>query len=197
MAAGLAIAALGFGVMSRVDGAGDLALVVIGSLVFSLGLAPVFTLTTDLIVGSAPPERAGAASAISETGAELGGALGIAILGSIGTAVYRNEVSDTVPAGVPPAEAETARDTLGGAVAAAERLTDPLGAALLDAAREAFVQGMQVTAVIAAVGAALTAVLAAVLLRNARGGPGSEPDAESDVADADASAPAPEMARAA
>ena len=51
---------------------------VVASVVISLGLAPVFGLTTELIVGSAPPERAGAASGISETGAELGGALGIA-----------------------------------------------------------------------------------------------------------------------
>ena len=53
------------------------------------GSSPVIVLATDLVVGSAPVERAGAASAISETSAELGGALGIAILGSIGTAVYR------------------------------------------------------------------------------------------------------------
>ena len=92
----------------------------------------MFTLATDLIVGSAPPERAGAASAISETGAELGGALGIAILGSIGTAVYRGAMADAVPAGVPPEAAEAARDTLGGAVAVAEQLPDQLGA---DAAR--------------------------------------------------------------
>jgi DHA2 family multidrug resistance protein-like MFS transporter len=196
MAAGLAIAAVGFGVMSRVDGAGDLALVVSGSILFSLGLAPVFTLTTDLIVGSAPPERAGAASAISETGAELGGALGIAVLGSIGTAVYRSQVRESVPADVPPAEAETARDTLGGAVAAAERLTDPIGAALLDAAREAFVQGMQVTASIAAVGVAVSAVLAAVLLRGAGGSPGPEPEAVLDTPEADAAAAA-ELAHAA
>ena len=84
----------------------------------------MFTLTTDLIVGSAPPERAGAASAISETSAEFGGALGIAVLGSIGTAVYRGAMADAMPAGVPPEAAEAARDTLGGAVAAAEQLPD-------------------------------------------------------------------------
>jgi MFS transporter, DHA2 family, multidrug resistance protein len=54
----------------------------------SIGLAPVFTLTNDLIMATAPPERAGAASGISETASELGGALGIALLGSLATAVY-------------------------------------------------------------------------------------------------------------
>src|SRR5205807_8288742 len=56
-------------------------------------LAPAFTLSTDLVIGSAPPERAGAAAALSETGSELGGALGIAILGTIGTGGYRSSMA--------------------------------------------------------------------------------------------------------
>jgi len=91
LSTGLALAAIGFGVLTRVDGSSALAVLVTGSLLVSLGLAPVFTLTTDVIVGAAPPERAGAASAISETGSELGGALGIALLGSLATAVYGRE----------------------------------------------------------------------------------------------------------
>ena len=53
-------------------------------------------------MGCVPPERAGVASGISETGAELGGALGIAVLGSIGVAVYRSEIADALPDGVHP-----------------------------------------------------------------------------------------------
>ncbi len=87
VAGGLALAAVGFVLLTQVDVASGLVVLVIGSVVFSLGLAAVFTLATDLMVGTAPPERAGAASAIAETGSEFGGALGIAILGSIGTAV--------------------------------------------------------------------------------------------------------------
>ena len=68
---------------------GGLGVLVTASVVISLALSPMFNLTTELIVGSAPPERAGAASGISETGAELGGALGISILGSAGAALYR------------------------------------------------------------------------------------------------------------
>lgn len=117
--AGLAFAALGFLVLTQIGGGNGLALLVLGSVIFSLGLSSVFTLTTDLIVGSAPPERAGAASAISETGAEFGGALGIAILGGIATAVYRRDVANSLPAGIAPETADAARDTLGGAVAAA------------------------------------------------------------------------------
>jgi MFS transporter, DHA2 family, multidrug resistance protein len=174
MAGGLALSAVGFGMLIQVNAASGLAILVIGSVVFSLGVAPVGTLASDIIVGSAPPERAGAASGISETSAELGGALGIAVLGSVGTAVYRSEVTGAVPADVPPAAAEAARDTLGGAVAAAEELPDPLGAELLDAAREAFTQALQLTAITSAAIVVGVAILAAVVLRDVRKGSGPE-----------------------
>jgi MFS transporter, DHA2 family, multidrug resistance protein len=138
----------------------------LGVLALSLGLAPVFGLTTELIVGSAPPERAGAASGISETGAELGGALGIAALGSIGVAIYRGELADRLPAAVPAQVEAIARDTLGSAVAVAAELPDQLGAAVLATAREAFVRGMQLSSAIAAVVAVGLAVLALVMLRH-------------------------------
>ena len=83
------------------DGGAGIAIIVVASIVISLGLAPVITLATELIVGSAPPEQAGAATGMSETSGELGGALGIAILGSIGTAVYRTEIADSLPPGIP------------------------------------------------------------------------------------------------
>jgi DHA2 family multidrug resistance protein-like MFS transporter len=165
MAAGLVAGAFGFGLLTQVDDASGLALVVAGSVVFSVGLAPLTTLATDLMLGVAPPERAGAASAVAETTSEFGGALGIAVLGSLGTAVYRAQVDGNVPAGVPPAAAEAARDTLGGALAAAEALPGQLGAALQEVAREAFTQALQV---VFAVNAGLTvgiAVLVVVLLR--------------------------------
>jgi MFS transporter, DHA2 family, multidrug resistance protein len=179
MAAGLALSAVGFGLLTQVDAASGVELVVTAFVVFALGLAPVITLATDLIVGAAPRERAGAASAISETGAEFGGALGIAILGSIGIAVYRSRLADAVPPGIPPEQADAARDTLGGATETAEQLPDQLGAELLDTAREAFTQGLQVTAVTGAIVLAGLAVLTAILLRHAR--VGSESEVQPDV----------------
>jgi DHA2 family multidrug resistance protein-like MFS transporter len=165
--AGLGLGAIGLGILTQVGGSlnADLAILASASLVVSLGLAPVFTATTDLVVSSAPPERAGAASGISETGAELGGALGIAILGSIGVAVYRGELADTLPAGIPSEAAAIARDTLGGAVGVAARLSGEAGPEVLAAAREAFIQGMQLTVTLSAVVAVGIAVLATVLLR--------------------------------
>ncbi len=101
MAGGLVLATVGFVMLTQVGADSDVVLLVASSVVFSLGLAPLFTLTNDLIIGSAPPERAGAASGISETGAELGGALAIALLATLGTAVYRNRLDDDLPARVP------------------------------------------------------------------------------------------------
>jgi DHA2 family multidrug resistance protein-like MFS transporter len=159
IAGGLAIAAVGMAMLTQVSGTTGLPLLVTASLVISLGFAPVFGLTTELIVGSAPPERAGAASGISETGAELGGALGIAVLGSVGVAVYRGQLSDSLPTSTPADVVDTASDTLGAAIGAAGELPAPLGAQVIDAAQTAFVNGMHV---VAAVGTVLAVAVAAV-----------------------------------
>ncbi len=174
MGAGLLVAAIGMAAMSRVSETGIAGLVT-GSIIFSLGLAPMITLGTDLIVGAAPRERAGAAAAISETSSELGGALGIAILGSIGTAIYRADMATAALDGVPPEARRAARDTLGGAAAAAAQLPDPIGARLLDTARAAFTHSMQFTVLTCAAIAVLTAVAAVLMLRRIRARADSEP----------------------
>ena len=167
MAAGLVLAAAGFAVLTRVDPGGALGAVVVGSVIFSLGFTPVVTLTTDIIVSAAPPERAGAAAALSETSSELGGALGIALLGSIATAIYRGTMAGAPLAGAPEA-IEAARATLGGAVATAAAMPPADAASLLAAARDAFTAGMQLNATIAVLGLVATAVLAAGVLGRAR-----------------------------
>jgi len=178
MAGGLVFATAGFALLTLVDGASSLAILITGSVIYSLGLSPVVILATDLIVGSAPVARAGAAAAISETSSELGGALGIAIFGSIGVAVYRGVMAHGVPSGVPPEATEVARATLGGAVAVAERLPDGLRVALLGIAREAFARAFQLIAAISAAIALLMAPAAVVFLRCA--GVGSEAERQPD-----------------
>ena len=160
---GLALAAAGFLVIAQAGGVGWIAA---GSVLFSLGLSPVASLSTELVVGAAPPERAGAASGMSETGSELGGALGIAVLGSIGTAVYRSQIA--IPPGVPDAAGEAARDTPGGAVAAGESLPADLAGELLHAVEAAFTAALQAAALTSALVAAAAAVLATLLLRRVR-----------------------------
>jgi MFS transporter, DHA2 family, multidrug resistance protein len=171
MSAGMLVAAAGFALLTQAHGPASLPVIVVGSVIYSVGLSPVVILATDIVVGSVPVERAGVASAISETSSELGGALGIALLGSAGMAVYRAHVARAMPAGVPSDAAEAARGTLGAAVAAAARLPNGAGAELLEAAREAFTRSFEVTAAINGALAIATAVVAIVLLRRAGAGP--------------------------
>lgn len=168
----LVVAAVGYAILTQADPAGSVATVVIGSVIFSVGLTPVVTLTTDMVVGAAPAERAGSAAALSETSNELGGTLGIAVLGSIAIAVYRGVMASEPAA----AFSEAARATLGGAVAAAEALPSSQAEQLITAARAAFTAGMQLTAGISVVGLLATALFAAVLLGRSR------PDASIEVA---------------
>jgi DHA2 family multidrug resistance protein-like MFS transporter len=176
----LALTAIGLAILAQIDSTSGLQLPVLGSVVFSLGLGPVFIVTTDLIVGTAPAEKAGAASAISETGAEFGGALGIAILGSVGTAIYRGRVFDSVPEGLPSAARDAARDTLGGALGVAQELPARLGDGLVDAAREAFAAGLRLSLSISALIAVFVAVMVATKLRGVP--PAAHNDAETPAA---------------
>jgi MFS transporter, DHA2 family, multidrug resistance protein len=166
MAGGLTFAAVGFAVLSQVGGPSGLAVLIAGVVIYSLGLAPTFTLTNDLIVGTAAPEHAGVVSAMSETGSELGGALGIALLGSLGTAIYRGALTNVIPDGVPAGAAIAARDTLGGALAAAGQLTAPLNTELVVVARNAFTLAIVYVAVVSTVIALSTAAATAFFLRH-------------------------------
>ncbi|MEU4175828.1 MFS transporter [Streptomyces sp. NPDC026589] len=170
MAGGLVLAATGLGILTQVGPDSGFAVVMVGGVVMSLGFGPTLSLGNDMIIGSAPPTRAGAASAISETGTDLGAALGIAIMGSIGTAVYRDEIDDRLPAGVPDTVAEAARDTVGAAVAAAGRLSGPLGEDLRDAAAEAFALSLRTAAGISATLVLILVVATSLLLRKVRPG---------------------------
>lgn len=162
---GLAVAALAIGALTLVDHRYALWVLVAATIAMSLGLAPVFTLGNQIIISAAPPERAGAASALSETSAEFSGALGIAVFGSVGTLIYRTQLAVTQPAGVPAQAAEQAQATIGGALAAAASLPPELGTPLAAAARAAFVDTLQIAAAVGAAILVAAALLAARLLR--------------------------------
>jgi DHA2 family multidrug resistance protein-like MFS transporter len=189
---GLALGSVGLVMLTQVPATDGLVPLVAASVVISLGLAPVFGLTTELIVGSAPEERSGAASGISETGAELGGALGIALLGSIGVAIYRGGLANSLPGGVPAQAANAASETLGGAVGVAGTLPPGIADALLVAARAAFVDGMHVAATIAAVVGLALATFAFFSLRDE---PAAQPTADPESIEEQAPRLAPRPAR--
>ncbi|WP_438352697.1 MFS transporter [Microbacterium sp. CJ88] len=168
--AALTFSVIGYVVVAftAADNALPLLIAAFGFLGIGIGMAE--TVSNELILSSAPPAKAGAASAVSETAYELGAVLGTAILGGILTALYR--VNLVLPAGLPADAAHAARETLGGAVATAEGLDAPMGQALRDAAAHAFDAGVAVTALI---GAGLIVVAAVVAATTLGGRPNTEP----------------------
>jgi DHA2 family multidrug resistance protein-like MFS transporter len=169
MLGGIVVAIAGVGLLTGAQAADGPGLVVAGVVILSLGLAPLFTLAADLAIASAPPERAGAASGVSETSSELGGALGLAILGTIGTAVYRDRAAEMISADIPRDATAKASDTLAGASAVADPLPHALAAEVLDPAREAFTQALQVASMVSGVLLVAAAVLIARLVKRGDG----------------------------
>ncbi|MDG4758817.1 MFS transporter [Micromonospora sp. WMMD710] len=166
--AGFGIAVLGFLTLTRVTPDSPLWLLLAGASVYAGGLVMVMSLVTELVLGAAPPEQAGVASALTESSSELGGALGMAILGSVGAAVYHREVVDGLPADLPVDARDAAQETLGGALAVAKGLPAELGDAVLHAARYAFTDGLHLAAYAAMVAMLLGAVTALMALRGVR-----------------------------
>ena len=185
IAAGAAISAIGLLLVTQVETASGFATLIVGISVAAFGLGPMPPLSTDLVVGSAPPEKAGSASSLTTTCGELGTALGVALLGSLHAAVYRLQITGSISEDVPSEAAEAARDNLPAAVGAAEGLPAASSSELLDPAREAFVSGLSAVGVVSAAMLAALAVLAVVMLRHVRpsgepeGGPGPEHGAAS------------------
>lgn len=166
VSAGLAAVGLALGALVALDADSHYALVGTALLFVGLGAGLSFTVTADLIMSSAPKENAGAASAISETAYELGAALGIALLGSVITGVYREHL--TVPSGVDGGAAHAANDSFAGAVDAAGSLPDPLGAALAVSAQDAFLDGLRIAAGVGSAVLVAAAVAAWFMLRGSR-----------------------------
>ncbi|MFI1394004.1 MFS transporter [Streptomyces sp. NPDC020681] len=173
----LFISVLGYALISQVDSTDGLPLLVTGFVLIYTGISPMMVLGTDLVVGSAPPEKAGSAAAMSETAMEFGIALGIAGLGSVVTAVYRDEINGALPQDVPESVASTVRETLAGA----DSLSDTVGTEVIEQAREAFTNGLNLASGIAGAIVAALAVGAIVLLRHLPAG-GAEDEGAGEAA---------------
>ncbi|TDD33900.1 MFS transporter [Actinomadura sp. KC06] len=161
---GLMVSVVGLLALTQAGADGALAPVVIGFALINLGAGPLVALATDLIVGSAPEEKAGSAASMSEVSGEFGYAIGVALIGSLGAWIYRDSI--TVPAGVPADAAAAAEDSLAGASDAASKLPDDVGASLLEPAQEAFASGFHVVAAVSAVLLVGIAITTAWLLRS-------------------------------
>ncbi len=158
----LAFSVLGYLMVAFATADGALWLLIAAFVALGIGIGAAETVSNELILASAPPNKAGAASAVSETAYELGAVLGTAVLGGILTALYRANLA--LPAGIPADLAEGAGETLAGAVHAADQVGGPVGQAIQDAAAHAFDAGVTTTALIGAGLVVLAAVIAALTL---------------------------------
>jgi DHA2 family multidrug resistance protein-like MFS transporter len=160
LSAGLLLGAAGLALMTYATEAHSLILITLGNTMFAVGSAPGTAVVTDFVVSSAPQEQAGAASALSETVSEFGGALGIALLGSLTTFLYRHTLASALPSSIP----QTALRGIGAARAAAE--TQNGGAALLEAAKHAYSGAASIAFAASAAITVLTAVLAVTMFKS-------------------------------
>jgi DHA2 family multidrug resistance protein-like MFS transporter len=161
---GLLVATVGAIIAAQVTPATGIAPLVIGFTLVSIGSGPLATLSTSLVLGSVPPERAGSAASLSETGGQFGYAVGIAILGSAVTVVYRAHLT-SLPATIPAHAVASAQNGLATARLAAQNLPHPVGSELLTAAQAAFSSGIAAAAIASAVVLAIVAVAATIAFR--------------------------------
>ncbi|MDW9432431.1 MFS transporter [Sinorhizobium meliloti] len=157
---GLLINAAGAAAMAIAAYAESLIGILGSSMIIGFGFVPVVLTTTGLIVGTAPPERAGSASAISETSAEFGGALGIAVLGSLATLIYRMAMNRADLSSLNPVQAEAVSATLAGAVETARSMPGSTSAVWLETAKSGFSLGFAICCVVATVTLLLLAIVA-------------------------------------
>ncbi|MWV42714.1 MFS transporter [Paenibacillus sp. HJL G12] len=166
--AGILLAAIGFVVLTqvRLEGFSPLIIVLVGAGLIAAGIVSVMTLVTDYVVGVAPVDRAGAVGGLIETSSELGGAFGIALLGCVLAAVYRNTVSPLLPKELTPEAAHAAEQTIAGASSAASHLPAEAASRVMNASREAFVTSMHTTCLVASAILVLAAIITVVMLRD-------------------------------
>lgn len=169
---------------------------VVGLMVMALGMANVMAPATESIMGSLPRAKAGVGSAVNDTTRQVGGALGVAVIGSALASVYAARVRDAAPAGAPSALVDRVSESVGAAIQAGSELGGEAGRVLVATASDAFVDGMHLGVLIGATAALVGAIVTARFLparaRPWTAGPGSAPDHGRRAARVAASDPQPE-----
>ena len=165
VAGGLTTVAVGLLLLTRLDTNSGYAAVLLSLMVLAAGMGLTMAPATDSIMGSLPPAQAGVGSAVNDTTREIGGALGVAVLGSVLSSVFGSRMVDVLAGGQLPAQArDAAEQSVTGAVAVADQIGGPQGQALAKAAKAAFVDGLHTTSVVATGFAVAGALIAAVFL---------------------------------
>ncbi len=165
---GLIFVAIALAIFSRSTATSGYGLVALVLVIIGIGMGLAMAPATDSIMGSLPPEKAGVGSAMNDTTREIGGALGVAIMGSLATAAYTDRIVHNVNYGalqkVSPEAAKAVKDSVGGAALAATHLPVSVRGAVVAAANDAFVHAMDHALIVAAVVALLGAAVAYLFL---------------------------------
>jgi EmrB/QacA subfamily drug resistance transporter len=165
---GLFFVAVALAVFSRSTASSGYVLVALVLVIIGIGMGLAMAPATDSIMGSLPPEKAGVGSAMNDTTREIGGALGVAIMGSIATASYSASIVRNANFGAlqqaSPAAAQAVKDSVGSAAIAATHLPVAVRGAVVAAANDAFVHAMDHALLIAAFVALAGAAVAYLFL---------------------------------
>jgi hypothetical protein len=166
VASGLALMASGFMVAATTpELAAYWGRIVIAMALTAAGLALTTSPATDAIMGALPPGKAGAGSAVNDTTRELGGTLGVAIVGSALSSAYGSHVASSLARlGAPPATVETARNSIEAGLAVSARFPGALSPAAVEATRQAFMTGLNAGSLVAAGATAAAALVALAFL---------------------------------
>jgi len=160
---GLTCGAVGLTVMACGANLHSLAMMVFGNTLFAVGMAPVSAINSNLVVSAAPQEQSGSASALSETAVEFGGALGIALLGSLVTFLYRSDLSEILPKGTSASVTETVLRGIGAASSLPQNIQG--AAALRSVVQAAYTNAVGITFLTGSGILLLAAAVAVVMFR--------------------------------
>ena len=183
---GLLTVMVSFGGYHFVDVHTPLVVVLVLLLLQGIGMAHIVAPATEAMMATLPRDRVGAGSSVNNTVRQVGGALGVAVLGSVLASSYRAQVAGAVQQ-LPPGLRAPAQESIGGALAVAEKLPGAAGAQLAAAARDGFVAAMHATSTVSSLVALLGAL---VVFRYMPGRPAETPNLEADPAAADPADPA-------
>lgn len=198
IASGLVLVAIGYLVLTQAgDGRSGLAVLVTGLVISGVGIGPMGALGAGLALGSVPMEKAGSAAGMNQVAGDFSIAMGVALIGVVGTTVYQDQIAHRVPAELPAAAADTARQSIAGAFSVSQQLAEPLRGQFVETAQAAFNTALHYAAVGSALVAVLLAVLAVATLRHVPPTGGAPADTgPDDTTDADGLSPAGADARA-
>jgi MFS transporter, DHA2 family, multidrug resistance protein len=141
------------------------------------GLALTASPATDAIMGALPPDKAGAGSAVNDTTREVGGTLGVAIVGSVLSSAYGSHVASSLARlGAPHAAVDVARQSIEAGLTASARFPGALSSAAGEATRQAFMSGLHAGSIVAAGATAFAALVALAFLPSRPGQAAAEAD---------------------